>query len=378
MVCLLCHDGRGHLDSLNLWASQFSRFQAWQFAAFLSHSRTRTVRADTQYQWAIDDDATRPDYALDTVDGHAPPRSPVHGAANVSPVYPFSGRGPAPGEDYREALAREVTSDVQFARATVNYLWKEFFSRGLVEPVDGFDPARLDPDNPPPSPWTLQPSHPRLLNALAQAFIDSGFSLKTLMRMMVSSRAYQLSSRSSGDWNPAWDALFARKLVRRLWAEELHDAIAQASSVAPSYWIDLSTSLEPDPVEIHWAMQLPQTTGLPGGEAALFLDSLQRGDRDQQARRSEGSIGVSLALQNHPFVTSRLGKGIPACSGQAGLPVCPDDQLIDTLFLAVLSRFPGEAEKRTALAILQEGDRAQAVENLQWSLYNKIDFVFNH
>jgi hypothetical protein len=303
----------------------------------------------------------------------------------VSPVYLFSGRAPAPGEDYREALAREITSDVQFARATVNYLWKEFFSRGLVEPVDGFDPARLDPDNPPPDPWTLQPSHPRLLNALAQAFIDGGFSLKGFMRMMVNSRAYQLSSRPGGDWNPAGDALFARKLVRRLWAEELHDAIAQASGVAPSYWIDLSASLEPEPVEIHWAMQLPQTTGLPGGDAALFLDSLQRGDRDQQNRRNEGSIGVTMALQNHPFVTSRLGKGIAACSSQAlvasdatGVQGCTDDQLVDALFLAVLSRFPTETEKQTALPALQQGDHAQAVENLQWSLYNKIDFVFNH
>jgi hypothetical protein len=64
---------------------------------------------------------------------------------------------PNPGENYRVGLGRLITSDFQFARASVNYLWEQFFGIGLVSPSDQFDPARLDPDNPPPDPWTLQP-----------------------------------------------------------------------------------------------------------------------------------------------------------------------------------------------------------------------------
>jgi hypothetical protein len=98
-------------------------------------------------------------------------------------------------------LAREVTSDFQFARAAVNYLWKEFFGIGIVDPPDFFDPLRLDENNPPPAPWTLQPSHPALLRELAQDFVSNGYNLKDLMRKMVNSQAYQLSSRYNGTWN---------------------------------------------------------------------------------------------------------------------------------------------------------------------------------
>jgi hypothetical protein len=117
----------------------------------------------------------------------------------------------------------------------VNYIWAEFFGRGIVDPPDSFDPARLDPDNPPPDPWTLQPSNAALLNALAQHFIDGGYSLKSLMREIVNSETYQLSSRYDGEWNPDWEPYFARKFVRRLWAEEVHDAVVQTCGILPSY-----------------------------------------------------------------------------------------------------------------------------------------------
>ena len=133
------------------------------------------------------------DYRLNTTTGNRPARQPAAfgGRTNVAPVYLFSGRGPAAGENYRVALAREVTSDFQFARAAVNYLWKEFFGIGIVDPPDFFDPMRLDENNPPPAPWTLQPSHPALLRELAQDFISNGYNIKDLMRKLVNSQAYQ-------------------------------------------------------------------------------------------------------------------------------------------------------------------------------------------
>ncbi|MCP5113379.1 MAG: DUF1553 domain-containing protein, partial [bacterium] len=163
---------------------------------------------------------------------------------------PFSGTAPQEGESYRAVLAREVTGDFQFARAAVNYLWKEFFGLAMVEPADQFDPMRLDPDNPPPEPWTLQPNQPRLLNALAQDFVDSGFDLQALMRLIVNSEAYQLSSRYEGDWSPEWEGLYARKYVRRLWAEEIHDAVIQTSGIPAIYRVR--------GVTFNWAMHFPE------------------------------------------------------------------------------------------------------------------------
>ena len=63
----------------------------------------------------------------------------------VPPQYILNGAAPKPGEDYRAALARSITGDFQFARATVNYMWAYFFGRGIVDPPNTFDPARLDP-----------------------------------------------------------------------------------------------------------------------------------------------------------------------------------------------------------------------------------------
>jgi hypothetical protein len=55
-----------------------------------------------------------------------------------------------------------------------------------------------------------------------------------------------------------------------------------------------------------------------------------------------------------------------------------NDQLVDHLFLTALSRYPTEAEKSLAVSSLQTGTRNQKVENLLWSLYNKVDFIFNY
>ena len=72
-----------------------------------------------------------------------------------------------------------------------------------------------------------------LLNALAQSFIDSGYNLKALQRLMVNSDTYQLASEYNGTWNPAWEQYFARKFVRRLMGEEIHDSIVTAINTLP-------------------------------------------------------------------------------------------------------------------------------------------------
>ena len=55
-----------------------------------------------------------------------------------------------------------------------------------------------------------------------------------------------------------------------------------------------------------------------------------------------------------------------------------DDQLIQNLYLSVLSRYPTQDEKNTAETQLQSGNRLQQAEDLLWSLYNKVDFIYNY
>src|SRR5207344_188662 len=81
----------------------------------------------------------------------------------------------------RAKLAEWITAQPEFAEAAVNRIWGLFFGRGIVEPVDDF---RLG--NP--------PTHPGLLHQLADDFRNHDYSLKHLIRLIVQSRTYQLSS----------------------------------------------------------------------------------------------------------------------------------------------------------------------------------------
>jgi hypothetical protein len=376
MNCIMCHDGRRHLDTLSLWGRSATRYSAYQLAAFFSQvamSRVRVGAAATPYYWTVSD-TRRTDYQLNTSTGNRPPRNPVGSVRTVTPEYPFSGGKPAAGENYRSALAREVTRDFQFARAAINYIWKEFMSKGFVEPVDQFDPARLDPDNPPEAPWKLQPNQPRLLNALAQHLVDEKFNLRALMKTIVTSEAYQLSSRYEGSWNPAWENFYARKIPRRLWAEEIHDAIVQSSRIPSPYAIrNFGT--------IQWAMQLPDVVGLPGGNASSWLDSFFRGNRDTESRRDEGSTLQVLNLMNDAFVMNRTRPTGTAETGsllRRALTFGSEEQLVRYLYLNVLSRHPNNEELGVAASTLRSSSRQQRAEDLLWSLYNKVDFVFNY
>jgi hypothetical protein len=386
--CLLCHNGRGHLDQISLWGGNTTRYQAWQLAAHMAKTTMPKTPVDPTnnniYYWSIVENPKATDYAMNTTTGNRPSRVAPTGCKSgqpcfyVPPQYIFNGDSPRPGENYRVALARNVTNDFQFARATVNYIWAQFFGRGIVDPPDTFDPARLDPDNPPPAPWTLQPSNPALLNALAQHFIESKYDVRSLMREIATSDTYQLSTRYNGNWNPDWEQYFARKFVRRLWAEEIHDAVAQSSGTYPSYTITGFT--DQGFAKPSYAMQFPDTAP-PGGDLGNMLDSFIRGNRDDQPRKSEGSILQALNLMNNVYVVQRThATGTNASQLVTQNLSKSNTDLINTLYLTILSRLPSSAEMSKAQSWIPTSgaSRNASVQDLVWSLYNKVDFVFNY
>src|SRR5262249_55662598 len=83
--------------------------------------------------------------------------------------------------DPRLKLAKWIISHPYFAEAAANRFWCYFFSRGIVEPVDDFRS-------------TNPPTNPQLLQALAKDFREHGYDLRHLIRTIVNSRTYQLSS----------------------------------------------------------------------------------------------------------------------------------------------------------------------------------------
>jgi hypothetical protein len=259
-------------------------------------------------------------------------------------------------------------------------MWAYFFGRGIVDPPDTFDPMRLDPDNPPPDPWTLQPSNARLLNGMAQHFIDTGYDLRQLMRDIVNSDTYQLSANYPGTWNPAWEQYFARKFVRRLWGEEVLDAVAQATGVFPSLSVQ-GMSTDTAAYKVNYTMQFPDVRNTSDGTTDGFLDNFLRGNRDDQPRKYDGSILQALSLMNSTLVETKLGMtGATASPLLAQAANLGNTDLVNKLYLTILSRYPTKDEMSTAMAALPTGGttRNTAIQDLAWSLFNKVDFVFNY
>ena len=93
------------------------------------------------------------------------------------------------------------------------------------------------------------------------------------MREITTSHAYQLSSRYEGQWKTEWEPYFARKFVRRLWGEEVHDAIAQSSGTIPSYTVTGFT--DQGFTKVSFAMQLPDVVSQPDGNGTVsqFLET---------------------------------------------------------------------------------------------------------
>ncbi|MBI4469005.1 MAG: DUF1549 domain-containing protein, partial [Acidobacteria bacterium] len=227
MDCLLCHNGLGHLDTVNLWGAERSRSEAWGMSAFFSRVRMqRQVVSQTPQAFKYNvSELPNGEYRLNTTTGNRSTRAPLPGGSTtVSPRYIFGGGGVNAGENRRQALARLVTADPQFARAAANYIWEKLMVEALVSPSNGFDPARLDPNAPPPAPWTLQPANAELLQSLGQEFARQGYDIQKLLALITKSNSYQLSAKYPETWKLEYVPYYARKYVRRLDAEEIHDA----------------------------------------------------------------------------------------------------------------------------------------------------------
>lgn len=119
----------------------------------------------------------------------------------------------------RRELAELVTSPYNryFSQALVNRVWKELVGRGFVEPIDDFSESN-------------QPSHPQAINYLADEFVASGFDIRTLMRLVVTSDTYSRSHLFDADdqTREAAERAFAAAPLRRMISESLFDSIVQA------------------------------------------------------------------------------------------------------------------------------------------------------
>ncbi|MEK7278790.1 MAG: DUF1553 domain-containing protein, partial [Chloroflexota bacterium] len=176
-----------------------------------------------------------------------------------------------------------------------------------------------------PTGWTLQAANPQLLESLADEFIKQNYDLRKLIALIVKSNTYQLSAQYPGTWSLSLVPYYARKFIRRMDAEEIHDAILKATNFTVTY--QMRDTLNVNTFTVNWAMQLPDTVEpRQTPQVANFLNLFIRGDRDVKPRSLEPSIQQSLTLMNNAFV---MGKIHQANAGSAVATLLANTALTD-------------------------------------------------
>lgn len=376
--CVSCHNGRAHLEKINLYLSTKTRKEFWRMSSFFSRMqyvrfsddpigfRPRIVVVDRSYgSYSGSVSPTNP--------GCRPPRLD----AVVTPALFNNGKEPQNGQ-WRSELGRLITEDRQFARAAANYIWSYLFGYGIVDPPDGWDMARIDPKNPPPGDWPMQNSHPELLEQLADFLIANNYKLKPLIRQIVNSQTYQLSSRYEGTWRPEFVRYFARYQSRRLSAEQMYDAMVTATRTEQPMPLISGMRM---PV---YANQLPDPTE-PFSDFRVvdFLNQFGRGNWMTVDRSSDPTLLGLLFMMNdsnnvnRSLGTSTASVGITNRVHEINANVADDSEAIQRMFLSTLSRYASESEL-TLVMQRRTGPRYQWLSDLQWALLNKLDFAFNY
>jgi hypothetical protein len=278
----------------------------------------------------------------------------------------------------REALADWMTapSNAYFARAAVNRIWAHFFGTGIVDPIDDFDES-----NP--------PSHPQLLDAMANDFVQQKCDVKFLIRAICASRPYQLSSLQT-DPRQLDRRFFARAAVKGLTAAELAASLAQA--VGESETANESMTRPP---------------GAPADTSTLraMVAELFKNDNAEPVD-AEATILQALGFMNSAGIDQSTA---PARGNTLGAvldsPFLDTAGRIETLYLTTLSRHPTRQESAKLVKYVESGgthsaskpkmgsvfqqmittdkskgrgDKGVALGDVFWALLNSSEFSTNH
>lgn len=240
-----------------------------------------------------------------------------------------------------------------FARTMANRMWAHFLGRGIIHPID--DARSTNP-----------PANPELLDALAQEFINSGYDIKHLIRVITRSYAYRLKSEPHAG-NLGDSQTFARFYPRRMTAEVLLDAISQV--------LEVPTEFPGFPVGTR-AIELPDEN-----VAAHFLDVFGRPSRMSACeceRVDAPALTQALELVNSVEIQRKLSHKSGYAEKLAGSSRT-SAELAEDVFCRVLGRNPQPEEIRSVIDYLpSEPDRAVAWQNVLWSLLATGEFLFNH
>ena len=251
------------------------------------------------------------------------------------PKFPYPAEHPVvEKETRRQELADWVTSpqNVYFSKSYVNRLWGYLLGVGIIEPIDD-----IRAGNP--------ASNPELLEYLSQEFIKSGFNVRHVMRLITTSRTYQLSVETN-KWNADDKVNYSHATARRLPAEVLLDSVYKVTGASSSF---------PGVAPGIRAAALPDSgVELPSG----FLNTFGRPARESacECERSSGlQLGPVMALVSGPTLGDAIADPNNAIS-KLVTTEADDKKLVDELFYRILNRPATAAEIASCLDDIREID----------------------
>jgi hypothetical protein len=282
----------------------------------------------------------------------------------------------APGQDPREVFAAWLITPKNpwFTQNIVNRVWSWLLGRGIIH-----EPDDIRPDNP--------PSNPELLAYLERELVGAKYDLKHLYRLILNSQTYQLSSVAKSR-RPEAAANFASYPLRRLDAEVLIDALNQITGTSEQY-----SSAIPEP--FTYVPEGQRSIALPDGSiTSSFLEQFGRPARDtglEAERNNRTTADQRLHLLNSSHIQRKIESGPKlqallqpprAKKGRRGawasVPQQPREILV-SLYLTILSRYPTPDELRTAREYVEAASsKREAAIDLAWALISSAEFLYRH
>jgi hypothetical protein len=331
LLCAKCHD-----HPFDNWTVEhfygLAAFNARMRARGYGNSSEKDAVEHVEIKYADEGEAMINDVEIDS---DIVKKSKSGGAAK--PVFLFGGQAPpGPGVDRVKILVQLMTNkaNTQLPRALANRVWGWLFGRGIVHPVDDFAARRN------------KPVVGGILDSLARDLIQNNYSVKHLVRAICNSQVYQLSCEADGTYSKVD---FSRGTIQQLNGEQLINSILVATKGAPEKNVGRVLQMVQSlfPAGAIWC----ETTPLPGNaRQALLL-------RNNQEIMGWISGGGVLAR-----IKSMQGT---------------EEQKVEEMFLAALSRKPTDAEKARYMAFLKQHP-GSGWEDAYWTLLNSTEFVTRH
>ncbi len=271
----------------------------------------------------------------------------------VPPKFPGAEEPDVKGKDRREVLAKWLADPQNpwFAKHMANLVWAQLMGVGIVSPVDDIrisNPA----------------SNPALLDYLAKRMVEHNFDIRKLAKDICTSAAYQRSTRSN-ETNELDTRNYAKATIRRMRAEVLLDAIADASDNSAKH-VGMSQGMRA--VEIADAKR-----------TNYFLTTFGRSTRDNVCARDEVSPTLSQALH---LLTGDTVEGNIRTGNLVGKLLSSGKkpaEVMSELYLRAIGRSPTQEESNSLEALFSDPEQSKAtLEDIQWALLNSKEFLFNH